>query len=125
MERLATRSGPPVEEVAESLGRWPGVWRDSRGALVGFWGLAQAEMPPHRFDIAGQRLWTWCAWDSLFIPSILGKTAHIASVCATTGAPVSMVVTPEGVTEVSPAGAVPRAWPVRNVLLWRETSRTR
>ena len=106
LERLATRVGLSAEEVSEILGRWPGVYRDGRGALIGFWGLAQAEMPPHRFEVAGQRLWTWCAWDSLFIPAVLGTTARVASVCAATGAPVCAVVTPDGVAEASPAGTV-------------------
>jgi hypothetical protein len=48
----------------------------------------------------------FASWDSLFIPVILGQTARLASVCATTGAPVSLVVTPDGVAEVAPAGAV-------------------
>src|SRR5205823_9931163 len=104
--RLATRTGLSAQEVSESLGRGPGVYRDSHGALIGFWGLTQAEMPPHRFEVDGQRLWTWCAWDSLFMPAILGTTARVAPVCTTTGAPVSLVVTPEGVAEASPVGAV-------------------
>lgn len=106
LERLAIRTGLSAQEVSEILGRWPGVYRDSHGALIGFWGLTQAEMPPHRFEVAGQHLWTWCSWDSLFIPVILDQTAHVESVCATTGAPISLVVTPDGVTEAAPAGAV-------------------
>jgi alkylmercury lyase len=102
--RLVTRVGLPPGEVSEILGRWPGVYHDSNGAVIGFLGLTLAEMPPHRFEVEGQRLWTWCAWDSLFIPIILGMTARVESVCATTGSPVSMVVTPEGVAEG--AGAV-------------------
>ena len=105
-ECLATRTGLPAAEVSEMLEHWPGVYRDSQGALIGFWGLTQAEMPPHRFEVDGQRLWTWCSWDSLFIPVILGTTARVESVCATTGAPVSLVVTPDGAADVSPAGAV-------------------
>lgn len=105
-ERLASRAGLPAQKVAELLERWPGVYRDSQGALIGFWGLTQQEMPPHRFAVGGQRLWTWCSWDSLFLPVILGTTARVQSVCAATGAPISLVVTPAGITEVIPAGAV-------------------
>jgi alkylmercury lyase len=105
-ERLARRTGLAAPQVEERLARWPGVYRDSQGALIGFWGLTQQEIPPHRFEVAGQRLWTWCSWDSLFIPVILGTTAHVQSVCATTGMPISLVVTPDGVAEAAPAGAV-------------------
>jgi alkylmercury lyase len=106
MERLATRTGLSAPEVSRILERLPGVYRDSQGALIGFLGLTVAEMPPHRFEVEGQRLWTWCAWDSLFIPIILDQTARVESVCTTTGAPVSLVVTPDGVAEAAPAGAV-------------------
>jgi alkylmercury lyase len=63
-------------------------------------------MPPHRFEVAGKKLWTWCAWDALFIPGILGTSARVESTCATTGEPVSMAVGPHGVTELSPGGSV-------------------
>jgi alkylmercury lyase len=82
---LAARIGLPEEEVSAILGRWPGVYRDSHEAVIGFLGLTLAEMPPHRFEVGGQQLWTWCAWGSLFIPIILGKPARVESVCATTG----------------------------------------
>jgi len=73
--------------------------------VVGFWGLAQRPMPQHRLLVDGRELWTWCSWDSLFIPVLLGRNARIESVCATTGEPVSAHVTPTGVSAVTPAGA--------------------
>src|SRR6516162_4480294 len=41
------------------------VYADDEGRVLGFGGLATAPMP-HRFDVQGRTLWTWCAWDSLF-----------------------------------------------------------
>jgi len=103
---LSQRAGVPAPRVAELLSAWPGVYRDDQGRVIGFWGLSVAAMPPHQFEVAGKRLWTWCAFDALFIPAILGASAHVASTCPTTGAPISMVVSPQGVTERSPAGSV-------------------
>lgn len=83
-----------------------GVYRNDRRKIVGFWGLTQAEFPPHTLDVGGKRLWAWCAWDSLFLPVVFGKTARVESVCAQTGEQIRLVVAPDGVKEVEPAGAV-------------------
>ena len=105
-ERLAQAAEVASETVAHALGKWPGVYRNDAGEVIGFWGLTLSEMPPHAFHVDGRRLWTWCAWDSLFIPAVLNKTARVDSICATTGEPVQATVGPNGVEQVSPAGAV-------------------
>jgi len=105
-QRLAPQIGVSAGWVDQTLEGWPGVYRDERGSVIGFWGLAQRPMPPHGFLVDGRELWTWCSWDSLFIPVLLGRTARVESVCATTGDLVSAEVTPTGVSAVSPAGAV-------------------
>lgn len=62
---------------------------------------------PHRFVIDGNRLYVWCALDTLFFPAVIGCPAHIESPCAATGNPVSLTVDPAtGVTALSPATAV-------------------
>jgi len=105
-KRLANAAEVASETVAHALDSWPGVYRNDGGDVIGFWGLTIGEMPPHAFHVAGSRLWTWCAWDSLFIPVLLDKTARVDSICATTGKPVTATVGPNGVEQVSPAGAV-------------------
>ena len=105
-ERLAERAGLPPARIAELLERWPGVYPDDEGLIVGFWGLAQPTMPPHRFGVGARQLSTWCAWDALFIPVILGKTARVESTCATTGDLVRLSVGPGGIEETSPPGVV-------------------
>ncbi|MGH2349271.1 MAG: organomercurial lyase [bacterium] len=82
------------------------IFYDDQGAVVGFGGLTVVEMPPHRLIVDWQTLYTWCAWDSLFIPAILGKTAQVESVCPVTRSPVSMLVSHAGVLDVTPATAV-------------------
>ena len=45
--------------------------RDERGHVIGHGGLALDETV-HRFDVDGRRLHAWCAWDTLFLPELLG-----------------------------------------------------
>jgi alkylmercury lyase len=104
-EEVAERVGIDAANVAGMLARWPGVFRNEAGAVVGFWGLAIPDMP-HRFEVDGVDLHTWCAWDPLFIAPLLGKTARVASRDPMTGATVSLSVTPAGVEALSHPEAV-------------------
>ena len=104
-ERLADALSLPQGRVLEILSQWPGVYYDDKKSVVGFWGLALSKMP-HRFQIDGRALYTWCAWDSLFIPGILGKTAKVESNDPVTGEKISLVVNTEGVQELEPAETV-------------------
>lgn len=104
VEQLAERAGAPIGEVERLLGEEPGIYRDEQTRVVAFWGLALGGMP-HRLTVNGRELGAWCAWDTLFLPELLGETAAVASTCPTTGEPVELVVTPTGVRDVSPAAA--------------------
>ncbi|MGH2742137.1 MAG: organomercurial lyase [Thermoleophilaceae bacterium] len=104
-ERLAERTGIHDQEVRRLLEGWPGVYLDQAG-VVGFWGLALDQMP-HRLHLDGRELRAWCAWDTLFLPELIGRPATAESTCPTTGETVSLEVVPgSGVHDVSPAGAV-------------------
>lgn len=116
--RLLARGNPVrVEELAETLNRrsfqmrrtidsWPSlVQQDEHKRVVGFGGLT-LERTQHRFSIGGRSLYTWCAWDSLFIPEILGKTAHVQSECPVTGRSISVTVRPDGVSDCDPPEAI-------------------
>ena len=102
---LASRAGVTEARVDETLASWPGVYRDDDGRIIGFWGLALREMP-HRFVVEEVELYTWCAWDPLFIGPLLGKPAHVTSQDPLTGEAVSLSITAEGAGEISPPGAV-------------------
>jgi alkylmercury lyase len=78
---------------------------DEEGRVLGFGGLAAAPMH-HRFDFGGRTLWTWCAWDSLFIPEILGQSARISSHDPENRETVRLVVTPDRIESAFPDGAV-------------------
>jgi alkylmercury lyase len=90
---------------AEELLRRPSlnalIYPDERGRVLGFGGLAAAPMH-HIFRMDGRTLWTWCAWDSLFIPELLDTTAHVESPDPESGEVVRLEVGPHGVTAVEP-----------------------
>lgn len=105
LARLATLLDLPQTAIAGVLaGRT--VLFDGDGAVMGFGGLTVAEMPPHHFRVDGRTLYTWCAWDSLFIPRILGRTIEVASRDPVTRRPIVLTVAPDRVQEVNPADAV-------------------
>lgn len=103
--KLAQETGLALERVQEMIERWHGVYTDPDGALVGYWGLA---LPPmkHRFRVSGRALYTWCAWDALFIPPILDLDAEVESECPVSKKAISLRVTPEGVASVRPESVV-------------------
>ena len=81
------------------------VYPDDEGRVLGFGGLAAAPMH-HRLEVDGRTLWTWCAWDSLFIPEILGKRARVVSPDPDTGELVQLVLTPDEIESAEPQNAV-------------------
>jgi alkylmercury lyase len=100
-EQLAAETQRPVGEVMVALGRWPNVHRDDGGAVVAFSGLS-LRPTKHRFSVAGRSLFTWCAWDTLFLPELLAQPADVRSTCPLTGAPVWLRVDDGGVTASEP-----------------------
>lgn len=102
---LAERSGLGEDRVAMTLAGWPGVFCDDTGSVIGFWGLALGEMA-NGYATGGRQLYTWCAWDTLFITPILNQVAEVSSSCPVTGCPVSLTVGPEGVRRVEPPETV-------------------
>ncbi len=79
--------------------------RDADDNIVGFIGLSLNDHP-HRFDVNGTRMRTWCAEDTLYLPAMLKQTATVESESPLSKEKVRLTVSPERVEEVSPAGAV-------------------
>lgn len=102
---VAEELGRDEGDIAETLEQWPGVFRADDGHIVSFWGLALPEMA-HRFRIDGRTLYTWCAWDALFLPALIGQQADVESQSPVSGEHVRLTVTSDGVEEVVPDGAV-------------------
>ena len=66
-----TRLTPPRVEAI--LSAWPGVYRDDRADIIGFWGLTSRPISKHVLRINGHTSYAWCAWDCLFTPSRPGS----------------------------------------------------
>lgn len=103
-ERLAAERGRSPGQVAEAMRRLPGIEYDDAGRVIGA-GLT-LEPTRHRFGLGGRTLYTWCAWDTLVYPPILDRAAEVQSTCPATGETVHLRVTPRGVADVEPLGAV-------------------
>ncbi|GAA1640782.1 organomercurial lyase MerB [Brevibacterium sanguinis] len=104
IDDLAATTGRPVEEVRAALAAVGDTEYDGSGRIIGQ-GLTQ-RATPHRFEIDGEQLYTWCALDTLIFPTLLGGSARIDSAYKATGTPVRVGVDATGVTSVEPATAV-------------------
>jgi alkylmercury lyase len=102
---LATSIGTDVGLVEAALGRWPGVFRDRKGRIVGFWGLAIRGMP-HRLMTDQGAITTWCALDPLIIAPLVTEAARVESADPVSGEPIRLTVTPTGVRDLAPGDAV-------------------
>ena len=98
---LADALARAPEDVARRLSGWPNIERDGDDAVIGFSGLT-LRPTPHSFEVEGQPLHTWCAWDTLFLPALLGATARVRSTCPVTGAGVELVVAPDAIQQAQP-----------------------
>ena len=75
VQDLAGAVGRPVEEVRAAMETVPDVEYDGEGRIIG-WGLTQ-RATPHRFEVDGKQLYTWCAMDTLIFPTLLGAPARV------------------------------------------------
>src|SRR2546430_5919034 len=83
------------------------VYPDDEGRVLGFGGLAAAPMH-HRLEVDARTLWTWCAWDSLFIPEIWGKRAAVGSPDPDTVDLAHPLLCPAQIETVEPVSALSR-----------------
>jgi alkylmercury lyase len=99
---LASLTGLAVEEVDRRLRAWPGVVYDDAHRVVGYWGLTISHTA-HRLRIGGRDLYTWCAWDTLFLPELLGANAEVRSVCRGSSQLVELTVGASAIESKDPA----------------------
>ena len=105
--QLARAAHLPETEAAAALERIPMVFRDDQQRVVAFNGLAVHEMGAHRLHLEGRVLCAWCAWDTLFLPELLGvQSARVTSRSPASGAEIALIVTAAGPTEVAPEDTV-------------------
>jgi alkylmercury lyase len=101
---LARATGRAEHDVQQALSHHGDLEIDEHERVVGY-GLT-LRPTPHGFEVDGQQLYTWCALDTLMFPSLLNRSARVASPCHTTGAPVRLTVTPAGITVLDPPDSV-------------------
>jgi alkylmercury lyase len=106
--QIASALGIPTRDVAAALDSTALsclMFHDDQNRVVGFGGLAVPQMA-HKFIVGGQELYTWCAWDALFIPELLDAAAQVESTCPETKSPVRLEVAPDRVKMVEPVETV-------------------
>jgi alkylmercury lyase len=92
--------------VQAALAGWQSlVHFDAGGRVVAFIGLGLSPTT-HRFEVSGRALYTWCAWDTLFIPRVLGQAARVQSECPVADQPIRLLSMPDGIRNLEPAGTL-------------------
>jgi alkylmercury lyase len=102
---LAERAGEAHDEVERALANRPGIVRDERDRVIGFLGLS-IRPTPHRLSVGGRTLYAWCAFDTLFLPELLGASAEVESHSPITGEAITLTVTGTQAHDVCPSAAV-------------------
>ena len=93
------------KELEQRLLHLPDTEFDQQGNILG-WGVTLVPTR-HHFQIHGQSLYTWCAFDTVLFPPSLLTEAHVQSTCPVTGHPITFVATPSGaVKDLTPASSV-------------------
>lgn len=92
-----------VEALVRESTLRPLIHTGKEGRIVGFHGLIVAPTH-HKLTVNSRTLWTWCAWDSLFIPELLGESAEIESPDPETNQLIRLTVSSAGVEAVEPSG---------------------
>jgi alkylmercury lyase len=105
-QRLSAALGTTEAATREIVGSWPGVFRGEDERIVGFMGLSVIRFGEHRIELDGRALSAWCAWDTLFLPALLGSTARVRSRCPATAAEISLTVSPVAPSDIRPRAAV-------------------
>lgn len=100
---IASALGISLSDVQAQLHAFADTEYDDDGKIVAC-GLSLLPTP-HRFQVNGRNLYTWCALDSLMYPVALQQTAQVESLCPVSGVAVRLTITPTGVTFLNPAGA--------------------
>jgi alkylmercury lyase len=92
---------PAIRAVLEEMSD---VAYDGVGNVVGF-GLSLVPTA-HQFTINGNILYTWCALDTFLYTALLGQPSEVISHCPVTAQPITLAMTPDGITKLSPTSSV-------------------
>jgi alkylmercury lyase len=101
---LARRLHLSQEQVTAHLAHVPDTEFDNEGNIVG-WGITLVPTQ-YLFQVKGQALFTWCAFDTVLFPPLLALEAQVQSECAASGQPIRFRAGPEGIEELIPTASV-------------------
>ena len=106
-EQLAIACRFSKEQIGQLLKEFPptALEFDARGAVTAFWGLSLAPTR-HRFVIGQVELHTWCVFDALFLPEILGKPGVLVTHCPASGTELAAELSPGELRAARPPDAV-------------------
>ena len=96
--RLGAEAGVDSGTTRSILSGWSNVDWDGEGNVVAF-GLSLRQTR-HRLMLGARTLYTWCAWDTLFLPVVLGRDARVESTAPRSAERVRLTVSRDGVGDV-------------------------
>lgn len=102
---LAERAGASIADAVTWLRDDCGTQFDEHGRVVAFGGLT-LRPTAHVLEVDGRELHTWCAWDTLFLPELLGRAATVRSISPTSGRAIALDVDASGVQALEPSTTV-------------------
>lgn len=100
--RISEQTGLDSGAVEKVLHYWPGFYREEKGEIVGFWGLTCKSISPHEMQVDRVTMWAWCAWDTLFIPPLLGTQVKVRSLSPLKKRSIAFDVGADGVINQTP-----------------------
>lgn len=101
LSHLAVLLQMQVEDLVIHLTHFSDAEFDKQGNIIG-WGMTLLPTP-HQFLLPERPLFTWCAFDTLLFPSLLGVEALVRSECSASGQPITFASNPKSLTDLRPA----------------------
>jgi alkylmercury lyase len=95
----------PAVEVRRTVDRLQTARRGDDGRVISCCGLTVRETP-HGLEVDGRGVYTWCPWDALMLPQILGGPVRSSCRCPVTKEVITVTVRPDGKYAARPDTAV-------------------
>lgn len=105
IETFADNINLNTDETEKLLASWTGVSFDDEHRINAFWGVSTSATS-HSFQLNDQTLYTWCAWDLLFVPVIYQQSIQAQTQCPVSKKTISLNISKEGVETIEPVTAM-------------------
>src|SRR5258708_5742835 len=106
-EQLGIGCDLPTERIDKLLLEFPptNFGFDEHGQVIAF-GRLSLVPTHHRFNTEDAGLYTWCVFDALFLPEILGNPATLVTHCPESNAKLTLELAPGQLRPAPPSGCV-------------------